>query len=129
MISEASAVDRDDGVVGASAPDFIKLFVEVGSRLWVDNETSFGVAMLEDVLKKMCSDIAARIASNGDNFSVLCRVTVISGEKSRFGFLKFWFNAGFLLVFCHDENSIPSLEKMCYNTVHHAESNRRAMIF
>ena len=71
----------------------------------------------------MRSNVATIVACNGDDFYVFCWITVVRGEELRLGFLKFWFDAGFLLYFCHDENSIPSLEKMCYNMEHHAESN------
>ena len=69
----------------------------------------------------MCSSIAAISASNGDNLEVVARVAVISGKESCLGFLKFWFESGFLLLLCH-ENSIPSLIKMCYNMAYHAKS-------
>ena len=116
-------------MIGTGTPDFVELLVEVGCGLWVDNKTSFWVFALEDILEIVRGNIATVIACYGDDSDVFCWITVVRGEEFRLGFLKFWFDAGFLLYFCHDKNSIPSLEEMCYNMEHHAESDGCAMIF
>ena len=112
MIGETDAIDGNDGMVGASAPDFVKLFIEVRSGLRVDNETSFIVAREENILEVMRSDITTTIARDGDDADIFGGVTVISCKKSCFGFLEFWFDSGCLLLVCHDENSIPYLDKL-----------------
>ena len=48
----------------------------------------------------MCSNVPPRSASNGDDFQIFCRVAVVSFEKFCLGFLKCWFESGFLLLFC-----------------------------
>ena len=97
MIGETGAIDGNNSMIGTSAPDFVELLVEVGSRLWVDDETSFIVAGQKNVMEIVCGNIATIVTGDGNDFDVLCRITVIGCEELRFGFLDFWFDAGFLL--------------------------------
>ena len=115
MVGKTGAIDGNNSVIGTSAPNLVELLIEVGSRLWVDDETSFIVAGQKNVMEVVCGNIATIVTGDGNDFDVLCRITVIGCEELRFGFLDFWFDAGFLLRVCHDENSIPSFHKMCYN--------------
>ena len=118
MVGERGAVDGNDNVIGASFPNLEQLAIEFGSRLRIDDEAYSAISCLDNALQIICSDVPPRSASNGDDFQIFCRVAVVSFEKFCLGFLKCWFESGCLLLFCH-KNSIPSLEKLCYNMVHH----------
>ena len=115
-------------MVGASFPDFVDPLVEFGSGLGVDNKSGFAITEFENFLNIMGGNVAAVHAGDGDDAEVFTGVAVISGKEFCLGFLKFWFESGFLLLFCH-KNSIPSLEKMCYNMLYHIDSARHVMIF
>ena len=77
MIGETGAIDGNNSMIGTSAPDFVELLVEVGSRLWVDDETSFIVAGQKNVMEIVCGNIATIVTGDGNDFDVLCRITVI----------------------------------------------------
>ena len=118
MVGECGAFDGNDNVIGAGFPNLKQFAIEFGGRFWIDDEADFFVFCLDDALQIICSNVPPRSASNGDDFQIFCRVAVVSFEKFCLGFLKCWFESGCLLLFCH-KNSIPSLEKLCYNMVYH----------
>ena len=79
-------------MIGATAPDVVELFIEVGGAFWVNNETGFCVATLDDLMKEVSGDIASGCASDCDNTEILSRIAVIGFEKFCLNLLNFWFN-------------------------------------
>ena len=101
MIGETGGGSGNYDIVCSALPDGKELFVKVGRGRWVDDEASVFVFVFEDILNIVRSDVAAGCASDDDNFEIPGRIAVISREKLSFGFLKCWFDSGFLRVFCH----------------------------
>ena len=101
VASNSVSLGGDDGIIGATAPDLIKLLVELRSGLRVDNEAGFRILALDDFLEIVSDYIAAEIAGDDNDFEVFGWIAVISRKKLSFGFLEFWFQTGFLTILRH----------------------------